>query len=149
LGGILIAGLGWRAIFVLNLPLGILALLLAYRFLPADRRTPKADRAGFDKLGTLLLALTLAAYALAMTVGRGSFGPLNAALLLAAALGVGLFVLAERSAASPLIRLARLRDPMLSGSLAMSMLVSTVMMATLVVGPFYLSGALGLEAAFV
>ena len=89
-------------------------------------------------MGTLLLALTLAAYALAMTIGRGSFGPLNMALLLAAAFGVGLFVLAEARAASPLIRLAMFRDPVLSASLAMSALVSTVMMATLVVGPFYL-----------
>ena len=41
------------------------------------------------------------------------------------------------------------RDPVLSASLAMSALVSTVMMATLVVGPFYLSRALGLDAALV
>jgi MFS family permease len=41
------------------------------------------------------------------------------------------------------------RDPVLSGSLAMSALVSTVLMATLVVGPFYLSLALGLDAAVV
>jgi MFS family permease len=41
------------------------------------------------------------------------------------------------------------RDPVLSASLAMSALVSTVMMATLVVGPFYLSRALGLKAALV
>ncbi len=88
-------------------------------------------------MGTLLLALTLAAYALAMTMGRGSFGPLNMALLLAAVFGLGLFVLAEARAASPLIRLAMFRDPALSASLAMSALVSTVMMATLVVGPFY------------
>jgi MFS family permease len=84
-----------------------------------------------------------------MTIGRGSFGPLNMALLLAAAFGVGLFVLAEVRAASPLIRLAMFRDPVLSASLAMSALVSTVMMATLVVGPFYLSRALGLDAALV
>jgi uncharacterized membrane protein len=38
------------------------------------------------------------------------------------------------------------RDPVLSAGLAMSALVSTVMMATLVVGPFYLSRGLGLEA---
>ena len=67
------------------------------------------------------------------------------ALLLAAVVGVGLFVLAEARAASPLIRLAMFRNPVLSASLAMSTLVSTVMMATLVVGPFYLSRALGLE----
>ena len=51
--------------------------------------------------------------------------------------------------ASPLIRLALLRERGLSASLAMSALVSTVMMATLVVGPFYLSGTLGLNAALV
>src|SRR5882757_3457991 len=149
LGGVLIAGFGWRAIFLVSVPLGILAFLLAYRYLPVDRREPKTDRAGFDNLGTLLLALALAAYALAMTMGRGSFGPLNMALLLAAVIGSGLFVLAESRAASPLIRLAMFRDPALSGSLVMSALVSTVLMATLVVGPFYLSGALGLDAARV
>jgi MFS family permease len=84
-----------------------------------------------------------------MTLGRGSFGPLNMALLVAAVFGVGLFVLAEARAASPLIRLEIFRDPVLSGSLAMSALVSSVMMATLVVGPFYLSRALRLDATLV
>jgi EmrB/QacA subfamily drug resistance transporter len=146
LGGILIAGPGWRAIFLINLPLGMLAFLLAYRFLPADR---PVKRTGFDTMGTLLLALTLAAYALAMTTGRGSFGLLNLALLLAAGFGVGLFVRAEARAAAPLLRLAMFRDGVLRASLATSALVATVMMATLVVGPFYLSGALGLDAARV
>ncbi|MFG2982136.1 MFS transporter [Streptomyces sp. NPDC048258] len=149
LGGVLISGPGWRAIFLVNAPLGILTLLLAHRHLPADRREPDKDRAGFDHLGTLLLALTLAAYALAMTMGRGGFGPLNTALLAAAAVGVGLFVRAEARAASPLIRPAIFREPALSASLATSALVSTVMMATLVVGPFYLSRTLGLGEALV
>jgi len=149
LGGVLIAGLGWPALFLINVPLGILTLLLAHRFLPLDRREPQADRAGFDHVGTLLLALTLAAYALAMTIGRGSFGRLNMALLLAAVSGVGLFVLAESRAASPLIRLAMFRNPVLRAGFAMSTLVTTVVMATLVVGPFYLSGALALDAARV
>jgi len=130
-------------------PLGLLTFLLARRYLPVDGRGPKRDRTGFDPMGTLLLASTLAAYALAMTVGRGHFGALNIALLLAAVLGVALFRLAETKAASPLIRLAMFANPMLSASLAMSVLVSTVMMATLVVGPFYLSHTLGLGAALV
>ncbi len=146
LGGVLIAGSGWRAIFLVNVPLGLLTFLLAYRDLPADR---SSERTGFDTVGTLLLALTLAAYALAMTMGRGSFGPLNMALLAAAAAGVALFALAEARATSPLIRWTTVRDPMLSGSLVTSALVSAVMMATLVVGPFYLSRALGLDAARV
>jgi EmrB/QacA subfamily drug resistance transporter len=149
LGGVLIAGLGWRAVFLVNVPLGLLTFLLAHRYLPVDDRGPKTGRAGFDNIGTLLLALTLAAYALAMTIGRGNFSALNLALLLAAAFGVGFFVLAEARAESPLIRLAMFRKPALSASLATNTLVSTVMMTTLVVGPFYLSRALGLDAALV
>ncbi len=150
LGGILIAGLGWQMIFLVNVPLGILNFLLAYRYLPVERRRVQTERrAGFDNVGTLLLGFTLAAYAIAMTIGRGSFGLLNIALLLAAVFGVRLFVLVESRVASPLIRLATFRDPLLGASLAMSTLVSTVMMATLVVGPFYLSRGLGLETALV
>ncbi|TIL32992.1 MFS transporter [Mesorhizobium sp.] len=149
LGGLLIAGAGWRAIFLVNVPLGLLAFCLAYRYLPADRREPKTDRASFDVIGTLLLALRLGAYALAMTIGRGSFGQLNLALFVAAVFAAGLFVLVEARVASPLIRLAAFGNTTLSASLATSALVATVMMATLVVGPFYLSRALGLDAAVV
>jgi MFS family permease len=149
IGGLLIAGFGWRTIFLVNVPLGILNFLLADRYLPVDRESVKTDRVSFDPLGTLLLALTLAAYALAMTIGRGHFGALNIALLLAAIFGVVLFVRVEAKVESPLIRLTMFRNPLLSASLVMSTLVSTVMMTTLVVGPFYLSRALGLETALV
>src|SRR5438128_2380529 len=64
LGGVLIAGPGWRALFLVNVPLGLLTFALAYRTLPADISKPKTDRAGFDTVGTLLLAATLGAYAL-------------------------------------------------------------------------------------
>jgi MFS family permease len=144
LGGALIAWLGWPAIFFINTPVGMLALFLAWRYLPVERRRPGTQRVGFDLGGTLLLAATLAAYALAMTLGRGSFGPLNLALLLATVAGAALLVLAEKRSASPLIRFAMLRDPILGAGLAMGFLVTTVVMATLVVGPFYLANALAL-----
>ncbi len=138
LGGLLIAGPGWRNIFAVNLPLGLVALLLAWRCLPAHQ--PADRRVGFDVTGTLLLALTLAAYALAMTWHLG--------LLAVAALGLAVFIGVEARVASPLLSLQRLRDPALGISLAMNALVSTVMMATLVVGPFHLA-RLGLGAAAV
>jgi EmrB/QacA subfamily drug resistance transporter len=149
LGGILLAGFGWRALFLVNLPLGAVALLLAHRHLPGDAPERSAGRLRLDHVGTLLLAVTLGAYALAVTIGRGRFGALNVALLSAAAIGVWLFVRVEARAAAPLIRMTTLRDAVLGASLATSALVSTVMMATLVVGPFYLSRALGLDVALV
>ncbi len=149
LGGILMNALGWRMIFLVNVPLGILNFLLARRFLAANLYDRKKGRPAFDHLGTMLLGLTLAAYALAMTLGHGSFGPLNIALLAGAVIGTVLFLISQARSASPLISLALFRDPVLSGGLAMSSLVSAVMMATLVVGPFYLSRGLGVETALV
>lgn len=148
LGGVLIGAAGWRALFFASVPLGIAAWLLAYRGLPPDAARAGSARAGFDAAGTLLLALTLGAYALAMSAG-GGFGTVNLALLLAAGAGAWLFVLAGTRAASPLIPLALLRDRLLGARLGTTALVSTVMMATLVVGPFYLSRALALTPAAV
>lgn len=150
LGGLLLAGPGWRSIFLINLPLGLLALVLGRRYLPDDKKTAATGAAGwasFDIPGTVFLVVTLAAYTLAMTVGHGRFGMANAGLFLTSGLGLAAFVWAERGVARPLIDLALLRDPALAAGLAMNMLVATVMMTTLVVGPFYLSGALGLHAA--
>ncbi|HEU4323578.1 MAG TPA: MFS transporter [Roseiflexaceae bacterium] len=149
LGGLLIAGLGWPTIFFMQGALGLLTLLLAHRFLPADMEGPKTKQRDFDYAGALLLVLTLTAYALAVTTERGGFDVLNAALLIAALVGLCCFVLAELNAASPLVPLAMFRDPVLGAGFAMSILVTTVVMATLVVGPFYLSGAFALDAARV
>ncbi len=149
LGGALIAILGWRAIFFVNVPLALFVFALAQRYLLPDRQGQNKTTPGFDHLGTVLLALTLAAYALAVTLGRGNFGMLNAALLLAAGLGIALFVRAQARASAPLIQLGLFHDKALRTSLLTSALVSTVMMATLVVGPFYLARALGLAPAQV
>ncbi|PWC48594.1 MFS transporter [Azospirillum sp. TSA6c] len=159
LGGLLIAAFGWPAIFLVTVPPGLVAFLLVQRCLPADRVETQlesqlesgrgAGRGSFDGPGTLILALTLGTYALAMTGGRGGFGWSDLTLLLAAAGGSWLFLAVESRTASPLLRLEMLRDRTLRGRLAMSMLVATVLMATLVVGPFHLARALGLGAAAV
>jgi hypothetical protein len=112
--------------FVVMVPLGAIAFQLAARSLPAD--PPAAERTRFDVTGTLVLAVTLAAYALAMTVGRGHFGPLNIALLSVAVVGAGAFALVETRVASPLLRLGVFRNPVLSAGFATSTLVTTVVM---------------------
>lgn len=147
LGGVLISAPGWPSIFLVNVPLGLVAFAFAHRHLPTDRAP--ATRPSFDHPGSVLLALALAAYALSMTLGRGHFGRWNIALLLLALAGAGLFLLVETRTRSPLVRPALLFDRDIGTGFAMSALAATVAMTTLVVGPFYLAGALDLDPASV
>ncbi|WP_145548020.1 MFS transporter [Yersinia massiliensis] len=151
LGGLLIAGFGWPAMFLIMIPFGLMAWLLVSHHLPLPASEPKNRllSGGFDPLGMLLLGLTLALYALAMTLGHGTFSALNGMLLFGSVIGTALFVWAEKNVAYPIIQLPLLRHSGLRGGLIMSTLVATMMMATLVVGPFYLSQALNLPAQWV
>jgi EmrB/QacA subfamily drug resistance transporter len=149
LGGVLIAGFGWRAIFLATVPLGVLALVLAFRVLPGSAPAPRSARPLFDVTGMALLAVTLGAYALAMTIEGNRFGALGTGLLIASGIGLVLFVVTERRAPSPLVALSMFRDPVLVAGLTTNALVSTVLMTTLVVGPFHLALALGLDQATV
>jgi MFS family permease len=142
LGGVLTTALGWRSIFLVNVPLGLVAFWLAWRRLPAARPAPSPARPDVDVAGTGLLALTLAAYALAMTARLPQ-------LLAMAAGGLAIFFAVEARAMSPLVQLATLRQARVGPSLAASALVAAVIMTTLVVGPFYLAHALALPPATV
>lgn len=146
LGGMLIATFGWPSIFLVTVLPGLLAFGLVHRFLPSG---PVATGGRLDLVGAILLAIALAAYALAMTVGGDRIGSWSAALLLVAATGAILFTLRQRATAFPLIRPEAFRRPGFPASLVANMLVTTVIMVTLVVGPFYLSRTLGLGPAHV
>jgi len=153
LGSLALASFGWQAMFWLNLPFGILAYLLVSRYLPTAIDTPKhpVAAARFDWLGTILLAATLAAYSLAMTFSgsRGFSDPLVLRLLVGSFVGLALFLAVQVRASAPLLRLAMFRNVLLSTSMAMSVLIYAVLMATVVLGPFFLTKALGLDTRSV
>lgn len=149
LGGGLISWFGWPAIFLINVPLGLAGFALIWRHLPADRQAPTGALAEFDAFGTLLLALSLGAYALALTRHEGGFGFQNLALLASALVALMLFVQVQKTSSSPLLRIELLQSPSLRSGLGMSLLVGAVMMSTLVVGPFYLSQALGVNTGAI
>lgn len=149
LGGVLIDLLGWRAVFFINLPVCLVAFVFLRGALPPDRPPQPTGPGGFDGIGTVLLALTLVAYTLALARGREHFGTESIAFLAVAVLGLLLFWATERRASSPLLHLEVFRDTTLRARLIANMLVSTVLMTTLVVGPFYLSLALELDTSLV
>jgi MFS family permease len=143
LGGLLLAGPGWRAVFAAMVPAALLALVLARR-LPHD--APASAAAPFDVRGLLLLVAALVAFALGCT----DSGPaMRGWLLGASALAAMLFVRTQARTCAPLVPLALLRDPVLASGFAMTGLAMALMMATMLVGPFYLGRALGLPAGSV
>jgi MFS family permease len=147
IGGLLLGIAGWRAIFLLLVPIGAAALFAGHRYLPDDPADEARKIADFDGRGALLLTFSVIGFALAATIGRGDFGRLNVALVAAAVLGLLLLRIVESRTAAPLVQLARLRDPLLRVALAGNLIVSTVLMSTLVIGPFYLSEVLELGPA--
>ncbi len=136
IGGALLAYANWPAIFFCQVPLALIAWHLALRYLPLD--ASRASKTRFDFLGSSVLAASLCAFALAMTLARGTFALLHFVLLASALAGLALFIYVEKRVAAPLIALSLLRERNLRISLLCSALVANVMMATMVVGPFYL-----------
>jgi MFS family permease len=147
LGGMLIAGLGWRAAFLALAAFGAVVLVIALRTIPGGARPAARHRPRLDLPGAALLAVSLGAYALAVTGEDGVTSARGALLVLAAAGAAAAFIRVERRSSAPLVPLPAVSNPAIASSLFMNLLVSTGMMATLVVGPFYLTFALGLNEA--
>ncbi len=143
LGGVLIAGFGWPAVFATMAALGGITLLIGRALFPPDAKGGK-NSAGFDVVGMALLAVSLLTAAAALTLGSRLSGPVLAAAALVSALGFIVFVRHETRVPAPLVRIELLQSRAIGTALLSMMLVSAILMATLVVGPFYLSGALGL-----
>lgn len=144
LGGGLLSWSGWPAPFAFMAVTGAVAFLIGLWALPTNARRETGQFRSFDGPGMLLLAGSLGAFALAGTLGGAEPGPGNAALAVLAVGGVVVFAAVERRVPSPLVRVELLRDRELRAGLLSLGLVSAIVMATLVVGPFYLSDALGL-----
>jgi MFS family permease len=144
LGGLLINLFGWPSVFAFMAVAGAAALLFGSLVFPADH-VQKPKHFTFDFAGMLLLAVSLGAFALSTTLGGAALGMINAGLAIFSLIGFAAFVVIENRAAVPLVQLALLRDRALTAGLLSLGLVSTIIMATLVVGPFYLSTALGLS----
>lgn len=140
IGGILLASFGWQAMFLVNLPFGILSYWLAHKYIAS---TPGKKTAHIDWIGIALLATTLSCYCIGMTMieKRGLGNSIVLTLLAAAVIGCFAFIRFEKIAAHPLMNLSIFKNKLISGNLAATILVYTVIITTVIFPPFYLSKA--------
>jgi EmrB/QacA subfamily drug resistance transporter len=152
LGGVLvsanIAGSGWRAIFFVNVPIGLIGLVFAARFVPETRAT-RYHR--IDVPGTLLLALTLIAVLIPLTEGRALGWPLWSIVLLACApVAAAVFVAMERNlerrGGSPLVPPSILQHPSMRRGLLLAAPFFATFGAFMFVYALVIQGSLGFSA---
>ncbi|KAA2264307.1 MFS transporter [Solihabitans fulvus] len=139
LGALLVNGLGWRWVFGINLPIGLIAMTAGHYLLPRSRQL--CARGRFDLPGLLLLGVATTAALLALSGVSGlGLAPAAALGLVAAAVAAGwLFLRRERRAAQPLVDLALLRARPVAAGLVGALCGYLVLFGPLVVVPFALA----------
>jgi EmrB/QacA subfamily drug resistance transporter len=144
LGGGLVAAVSWRAIFWVNVPVGLAAIALTHRFVP-ESRAPRPRR--IDAVGQGLMVVTLASLTYAIiegaSTGYGSTGIVVLGGLAAVALIT--FVAHERRHDEPLIEPRFFRSAPFSGATLIAVAAFTALGGFLFVTQLYLQGDRGLS----
>jgi len=147
IGGYLTDTFSWRAVFYVNVPVGIAALLVLW-FSFAD--LPVAPRKHqIDYLGAALLVAAIVPFLLALSWGGHDYGwasPQIMGLLLVAAVMTGAFLRMEMRAAEPILPLSLMRNRNVSVSAIASGLISAGMFGGVLFVPLFIQAILGTSA---
>ena len=138
IGGFLIDVSSWRAIFFINLPVGLLAGYIITRFVPKLKTGDRHSR--FDAVGTVILILTLASFTIGMNQGQEQ-GWNNQTVIICGAIAIlGLvgFVVAETHISQPILDLSLLRNFQLSLALLTKLIVFIVLSGVVFILPFFI-----------
>jgi EmrB/QacA subfamily drug resistance transporter len=142
IGGLLISAFGWRSVFLVNLPVGLLALAAARA---ARRAIPgggdRAARLDLPGLALLAAGLGLATYGASQGPAHGWLSAGSAPVWAGGLAGVGAYVLRERAAPrtrAPAVNLSLLASPRRALILALACITSVVLFAVLFLAPVFL-----------
>jgi MFS transporter, DHA2 family, methylenomycin A resistance protein len=122
-GGALIALIGWRSIFLINLPIGLVGLWLTWRY---AGETPRSSAPTLDIPGQTAAVVALGCLAASMIEGgqRGWLDPLVDAGFVAFAAMTALFLAIEFTSKSPMLPLSLFRKPAFSATALTGLLVN-------------------------
>jgi EmrB/QacA subfamily drug resistance transporter len=149
LGGWMTELLGWRSVFYVNVPLGLLALVLGWRV--AMERAPAGRRERFDFAGAAVFVLGLGLLLVGLNQGHAwgwTSAPIVGSLLLGAAL-LAVWVVVELWVPSPMLDLRLFRRPAFSAPVVSNVLSYAAAISTGFLLPFALIQGRGLSPAEV
>jgi len=145
LGGWLAGRFGWPAVFYINVPVGVVAIALAFRVIETDRPEGRPER--FDYGGATLFTGGLVALLVALNQGHawGWGSARTLALLAASLLLLAVFVAVERRQPHPMLDLGLFHSRVFSATTTSALLNYVCVSGTLFVLPFLLIQARGLD----
>jgi EmrB/QacA subfamily drug resistance transporter len=144
LGGWLAQVFGWRSVFYINVPIGLLGIVLGWRAIDDDR--PHADAERFDYAGAALFTAGLVALLVALDQGHawGWTSPLTLTLGTAAIALLAAFVAAEGRRTNPMLDLSLFRSRVFSAATVTALFNYICVYSVLFVLPFLLIQGRGL-----
>ncbi|HEX6933012.1 MAG TPA: MFS transporter [Streptosporangiaceae bacterium] len=138
IGGFFVDTLSWRWVFYVNLPIGVIALIVVAAVLPGRL---SRQRRSIDYLGTIMIGASATSLVLLTSLGGVTYpwssGPIITLGVLAAAFAAG-FVLAERRAAEPVLPLHLFRQRVFTAAGAIGFVVGFAMFGALTYLPQYM-----------
>lgn len=144
LGGVIVSLMGWEYIFWVNIPVGIIAIIIGLRTLPKDMTKLKVR---IDKSGSLLFTLFILALFSGLLLGQQiGYGDNR---ILTALIGSGiifvLFIWIEIRKSEPLLQLSLFKNPLFTLSILCGFLVFVANFCFNIIAPFYTQGILNLS----
>lgn len=146
LGGPLIDNFGWRWVFYINLPIGIIGLLMAMVFIPESKK--ENAFAGFDWWGALSLGAALSSLVLVLDKGLewGWTSSYSLLCYLAVAVFMWIFILIEKKQLNPIVDLNFFKNNVFINVLANNFIVFMAMMGAIFLIPIFAQTYLGYDA---
>ena len=143
LGGTLTELVGWRAIFLINVPIGVALAVAASAVVPADAAPPRWR--GLDLRGAVVATLSVAAlvYALSEAATAGWTSARTLGIGAAGLAGLAGFAALELRTARPLLRVRRLADRAVGGGVLMMLVASAVMFGMFLLASLSMQRVLG------
>ncbi|HKX15420.1 MAG TPA: MFS transporter [Propionibacteriaceae bacterium] len=147
LGGLITEYAGWRWVFAVNVPLGLVALIIAPRVLPEDQRQTRTSGLDLGGALTATAGLALLVYGLTSAGERGLGRPSSWLPLLLAAVAFVIFVRHEDRTADPLVPLGLLRSRPIAGANLTALAITASTTPAMYLSVLYVQDVLGVSAA--